>query len=86
MKSKLIGENTSAVEVTNISRHGIWILCNEQEYFLSYYEFPWFREATIGMVQNVKLLHSHHLYWPDCDVDIDLDSLDNKDKYPLVYR
>jgi len=37
-------------------------------------------------IQNVKLLHGFHLYWPKLDVDLEIDTLENPEKYPLVYK
>ena len=45
MKSQELGKNTSEVEVTNVSRQGLWILVADEEYFLPYQEFPWFFET-----------------------------------------
>lgn len=73
-----------AVEVTNVSRHGFWLLIGESERFVSFETFPWFREAPIADLTNVQLPSPHHLYWPDLDVDLAVDSLDHPDHYPLV--
>lgn len=40
MKSSPHGEVTLAVEVTNISRHGIWVFAGEKENFLAHDDFP----------------------------------------------
>ncbi len=86
MKSAQRGRSTSAVEVTNISPHGFWLLIGEQERFVSFQEFPWFREATIAAVTNVELPSPHHLRWPDLDIDLAVDSLDHPERYPLLSR
>lgn len=86
MISQKPGKSTLAVEVTNISIHGIWLYVDGKEYFLSYENYPWFREAKIKEIQNVELIHDFHLYWPDLDVDLDIDSLENPEKYPLLYQ
>ena len=54
MRSKTLGKNTSPVEVTNISSHGIWLLAAEQELFMSYEDFPWFKDVPVGKVLNVQ--------------------------------
>jgi len=84
MKLKDVGKNISEIEVLNISKHGFWILVYGREYFLPFEKFPWFKNATISSILNVKLLHSHHLYWPDLDIDLELDSIEFPEKYPLV--
>jgi hypothetical protein len=48
MKSVPRGKHTSAVEVTNVSAHGFWLFIDDREVFLSFKDFPWFRDASIG--------------------------------------
>lgn len=86
MKSATRGKRTSVVEVTNVSKHGFWLLLGDQERFLAFENFPWFRDASIGQLCNVELPGSHHLYWPDLDVDIAVESIDFPDRFPLVSR
>ena len=82
MKSLKRGRSTSA-SVENISPFGIWLLVKGTEYFLSYEAYPYFRDQTLRAIQGVQLLHGYHLYWPDLDVDLELDNLENPEKYPL---
>ena len=88
MKSKTIGPNISnkSVEVTNVSRNGLWLIVRGKEYFLSYKDFPWFKAGTIEQILNVKLIHKTHLHWLDLDVDLDVKTLENLEAYPLVYK
>lgn len=86
MKSVQPGENTLDVEVTNVSQHGFWILIGDREVFASFTDFPWFEQASIRQITTVKLPSPHHLYWPELDVDLAVDSLDHPDRYPLVSR
>jgi hypothetical protein len=78
------GKRTSAVEVANVSPHGFWLLVEATEHFVPFDQFPWFRDATIGQLTNVELPSPHHLYWPDLDVDLAVDSLSDPEQYPLV--
>ena len=82
MKSLKNGKNTS-VSVENISTFGIWLFVKGKEYFLDFSSYPYFKEQTIKSIQNVELLHGFHLYWPDLDVDLEIDNLENPEKYPL---
>ncbi|MFW0860307.1 MAG: DUF2442 domain-containing protein [Dehalococcoidia bacterium] len=43
-----------------------------------------FEDASIASILNVELPQPHHLYWPDLDVDLELESLDSPERYPLV--
>jgi len=62
------------------------MLVNGKEYFLPFKDFPWFREATISQIINVRLLHPHHLYWSDLDVDLELESIEKPEVYPLIAK
>ena len=86
MKLKERGTNISEVEVLNISMHGIWLFIRSKEYFLSYNDFPWFRDAKVREIHNLELLYSSHLYWPDLDIDLHIESIENPLKYPLFYK
>ena len=63
------------VEVTNVSRNGFWLLVHDQELFVPFDRFPWFRETPIGKLTNVELPSLHHLYWPDLDIDLAVESI-----------
>ena len=86
MKSETLGTSTSEVEVTQISPNGIWLLLKEQEYFLSFNDFPWFKNASVSAIQRVDLLNQHHLYWPDLDIDLAVESIQQPEKFPVVAR
>ena len=84
MKSAALGRNTSQVEVTNVSPHGFWLLIREEELFVPFKEFPWFKEASIAEITRVELPSPHHLYWPGLDIDLAVESLEHPERYPLV--
>jgi hypothetical protein len=86
MKSKARGESTLDVEVTQISKHGFWLLLGKKELFLPFSEFPWFKKASVSAMLKVQLLHPGHLYWPDLDVDLAVDSIEHPEKFPLVAK
>jgi hypothetical protein len=86
MKSVPLGRSTSAVELANVSSHGFWLLVGDRERFVPFAQFPWFRDATIGQLSNVTRPSPHHLYWPELDIDLAVDSLDHPERYPLVSR
>jgi hypothetical protein len=85
MKSLKSGKSTSA-SVENITPFGIWLFVNEKEYFLNYEEYPYFRDQSLKSIQHVQLLHGYHLYWPELDVDLEIDNLENPEKYHLKSR
>jgi hypothetical protein len=70
----------------NVSRQGFWLLVAERELFVSFDLFPWFREAAIGRLVDVTMPHPGHLHWPQLDVDLDVDSIEHPERYPLVSK
>ena len=86
MKSAKRGKSISNVEVQNISQFGVWLFVGGKEYFLNYDEYPWFKKANVSAILNVRLVNANHLEWPDLDVELELESLEQPEKYPLKYR
>jgi hypothetical protein len=37
-----------------------------------------------GAITNVQLPSPHHLYWPDLDIDLAVESIEHPERYPLV--
>ena len=83
MNSQVLGKNTLAVEVTNISSHGIWLLTRDKELFIPYEEFPWFKNAPVGKILKVEEPSPGHLYWPELDVDLGIESIEHPERFPL---
>ena len=79
----MLGTATSAAEVTNISRHGFWLLLDDRELFLPFEEFPWFKGAAVEAILEVERPQRDHLYWPTLDVDLAVDSIEHPERYPL---
>lgn len=80
------GAITSAVEVTHISRHGFWLLLDNEELLLPFEQFPWFRTATVDQIMSVERPSPEHLYWPLLDVDLAVTSIRHPERFPLVAR
>lgn len=82
MKLDSSGKTTLAAEVTQIDKHGIWLLMGGNESFLPFERFPAFREASVGAIHNVELLTNGVLHWADLDIDIPVGSLENATQIP----
>jgi hypothetical protein len=82
MISKTLG-NITSIEVTNVSAHGIWLFATSKELFLSYEDFPWFKNQSIASITNVEELSPGHFYWPDIDIDLTESIIENPENYPL---
>lgn len=62
------------------------MLLNDEELFLPFAEFPWFKEAAVGQILQVELPSADHLYWPELDVDLSVEFIRHPEKFPLISR
>ena len=83
MSSLAHGKETSAVEVTNISSHGIWLLAHGKELFLPYEDFPWFKEQPVKAILEVEEVSPGHFYWETLDVDLTEEIIEHPERFPL---
>lgn len=77
------GTVTLDAEVTNISRYCFWILLGDEELAVPFSEFPWFKKATIEQISDVQRPTEDHLYWPQLDVDLSVQSIREPAGFPL---
>jgi hypothetical protein len=74
------------IEVSLVSKLGFWILIEDEELFLAYTDFPWFKTTTIEQITHVERPSKNHLYWPGLDVDLSLESVRNPSLFPLISK
>ena len=86
MRSAVRGRRTSKAELTNVPPHGLWLLVDGRELFVSFRDFPWFADATIAQLAAVERPSPDHLHWPALDVDLSVESLEHPERYPLLSR
>lgn len=86
MKASAHGADTSRAEVQGATKFGVWIRVGDREFFLAHGDFPWFKNARLSAIYHLELLHGSHLHWPELDVDLELDSLEHTERYPLLAR
>ncbi len=78
------GALISQAEVTHVSKHGFWVLLADEELFISFTDFPLFKNASIENICGFEWPTENHLYWPALDVDLSLESIRNPSAFPLV--
>ena len=49
-------------------------------------EYSLVKGALLHEPFHLKRLREQHLRWPDLDVDLTIDRIENPEKYPLIYR
>jgi hypothetical protein len=77
---------TLAAEVTNVSKHCLWLLLGDEELVVPFSQFPWFKSATIEQLSNVERPTENHLYWPAIDIDLSVESIRKPERFPLVSK
>ncbi len=80
------GSGTLVAEITHVSKHGFWLLLDQEELLVPFLEFPWFKQATIEQLSDVQWPSPNHLYWPQLDVDLSVESIRNPAAFPLVAK
>ena len=83
MSSKPLEKTFPEIEVTVIASHGMWLQVRDREVFMSYDDFPAFRDAPIGKVRNVKEPVPGHLYWPDLDIAVGIGTIERPERSSL---
>jgi len=82
----MLGTSISAPEVTHVSKHGFWLLLKNEELLLPFEQFPWFRKATIEQISCVEQPSTQHLFWPQLDIDLSVNSIRNPKVFPLLSK
>lgn len=82
----MLGTVTSPIEVVQLTPHGVWLAYHDMEFFLDHDLFPWSRDATATQVFNVLEISPEHFYWPEVDVDLDLERIQHPERFPLVTK
>ena len=80
------GTVTSVAEVTHVSKHGFWLFLDGEELLVSFEQFPWFKKATIGQLSDVHWPTPNHLYWPQLDADLSVESIRDPSAFPLMSK
>lgn len=80
------GVSTSEVEVSLVSAKGFWLLLGDEDLFVAYADFPWFKQATVEQVTTLERPSTDHLNWPLLDVDLSVTSIRDPASFPLVSR
>jgi len=86
MTLRTLGKNTEKAEVTHISANGVWLLAEGNELFMSYGDFPWFKDVSVRKILNVEEPRVGHFYWPDLDVDLTTEIINHPERFPVKMK
>ena len=85
-KSEKPGVAISGPEVTEVTSVGFHLVVAGREHFLSFHDFPWFEGVPAGKIRNVEQVSADHLRWPELDIDLSVESIDDPESFPLVWK
>jgi hypothetical protein len=80
------GTVTLGAEVTNVSKHCVWLPRGDARLAVPFADFPCFRKATIGQVSDVRHPTQDHLYWPQLEADFFIETIRKPETLRLVSR
>jgi len=80
------GNSILGFEITSITKHGIWFLLDNKEYFIPFKEYPQLKRLSIQDILKVRFSPPDHIYWENYDIDIEISALENPKKFKLVYK
>jgi Protein of unknown function (DUF2442) len=80
------GTVTFVAEVTHVSKHGFWLFLDGEELLVPFEQFPWFKKATIEQLSDVQWSTPNHVYWPQLDADLSVESICDPSAFPLISR
>jgi hypothetical protein len=69
-----------------ITSDGIIVSVLGRDFYLSYDRLPWFKNAKVSDVFNVKMCGDDGIRWEALDVDLEIESLKHPEQYPLVMK
>ena len=69
--------------VKDISQYGIWLLAKNQECFMPFESFPWFKQASVENILQVEEISPDHFYWSALDIDLTLEMIKHPARFPL---
>ncbi|WP_157265245.1 DUF2442 domain-containing protein [Azohydromonas aeria] len=72
------------INVKRTSSQCLWPLLGDEEFLLPFEHFPWFRKATVEQLTDVEWPSPNHVYWPQLDVDLSVESIRNPAAFPLT--
>jgi len=80
------GANTFQSEVTSIGALGFWMIVEDREYFVPFGDYPEFKKARVEQILSFEQLSPTQFHWPQLDIDIELEALEEPERFPLVFR
>ena len=73
-------------KVTHISKNGFGVLLDDEELLVPFEQFPWFKKATVEQISDLEWPTPNHLYWPQLDADVSVESIRNPMAFPLISK
>jgi hypothetical protein len=84
MNAEISGKNTCKVKF--VTQEGFSLELNDKEYFLSFADYPYFKQIPAFDIFNVEVDEYKDLRWDKYDIDLCEDIIKEPSKYPLKMK
>jgi len=79
-------KTTICAKVVSINSTGLVVHINGEEYQIPFLRVPWFRNAKVEDVFDLRMNGLDEIRWDTLDIDLDIESLKHPEKYPLIMK
>ncbi|MDR0823469.1 MAG: DUF2442 domain-containing protein [Prevotella sp.] len=80
---KNLKKSITDLSVIAINSLGVDIFCNGEKLLISYDFCPYFKDAKVKDIFDVRLIGGDVLCWDNLDIHILIDSIKHPEKYPI---
>jgi hypothetical protein len=74
------------VKVVSITPTNLVLLFYDEELLIPFTRVPWFLNAKIEDIFDVKMNGIDEIRWDKLDIDLDVDSIKHPERYPLIMK
>jgi hypothetical protein len=62
------------------------MIVEDREYFVPFGDYPEFKKARVEQILSFEQISPTQFHWPQLDIDIELEALEEPERFPLVFR
>ncbi|MDB6063662.1 MAG: integron cassette protein [Verrucomicrobiaceae bacterium] len=75
---------SKGLQITRISSLGIWLKAHDKKFFMSYGDYPSFKDKPVTAILNVRETSPGKFYWPDIELKIGMDAIQTTQRSPYL--
>ncbi len=71
------------IEINSISELGIKVSIHGKNIFMSYEDFPWFKNQSVQAITHIEKFGENSFHWPELNVDLTDEMIEFPEKFRL---